>query len=226
MVLSQLFSGCGEIQFTPDIPPLIITPIDQTPIITTPVVEYTHESIIGPLPTPYPGWINIDTTFLDYYIEGGDGNFGYGQIMGYPGLVLIWITIDRHKYFLVLDRSGDDFLGFSILGADGKPTGDHFENGFEYYANERLERIKEYNSSQAWEEGSKDIGILGGGGFMLCMLSGWGAAPCVALFIFGAGGVANSNREDRIGDGILDEIQTLEKPMMGIFEKYCPECIE
>jgi len=61
---------------------------------------------------------------------------------------------------------------------------------------------------------------------MFCIALGWGAAPCVALFIFGSGGVANSVREDKIGDVILERIQTLEEPMIGIFEKYCPECVE
>jgi hypothetical protein len=222
---SILFSGCGEIDFTPDITPLVLTPVDTGSAITTPEINFTHEAVLEPIPTPYPGWISIDGTFLDYYIEGGDENFGYGQIIGYPGLVLVWITADGHKYFLVLDRSKDDFLGFTILDADGKPTGDHVKNGFEYYANERLEEIEKYNSSQAWEEGSNTVGFLGGAGSLICFASGWGAGPCVALFIFGSGGVGNSVREDNIGDGILDNIQNIEKPLIGIFEKYCPECL-
>jgi len=63
---------------------------------------------------------------LDYYREGGDDNFGYGQIVGYPGLVLVWIAVDGHKYYLVLYRSNDDFLGYSILGPHWEPTSENF----------------------------------------------------------------------------------------------------
>jgi len=118
------------------------------------------------------------------------------------------------------------FFEYSILGPDGEPTGEHFNNGFAYYVIQRSALIDQYNESRAWQSGSEATGVVGGTGLMICWASGWGAAPCTALFLFGAGGTVNAFRENTIGDDTADAIQSREEPLIAIFEQYCPDCLE
>lgn len=196
-----------------------LSPLQAT--LTPPIGD-----VIRPYPTPYPGLMAIGGAILNYNLQRGDPAFGYGKIAEYPQLVMTWITVNGNQYYLVMDRNSDDFLGYSVRDGDGNPTGERLNDGFLYYVTERANKLAQYKLSQAAEEGSKIVGIGGGAALFLCLISGWGAMPCTTLFIFGGGGAGNAYREDKIGDALLDQIELLEEPMIGIFNEYCPECFE
>jgi hypothetical protein len=154
-----------QIDFTPDIPDLGATPIPPPTLI----------------PTLGPGQSFDDATRPSTITTVGDGEFGYGEIAGRPGLYLIWVTDDTGTRY------------YTVEGNDPQFRGDTRDDDFVDLIGAREETLRQIEDVQdrIYEhQGARagfDLGAVGlvGLGIIVCGLVTGGAC----FVPFGVGGL-------------------------------------
>ena len=107
-VLSPGTSAYAQIDFTPNVATLEVTvspqPATIGPLIRAPGMQF--DCPVGMPERCRPDVVNLH----------GDDLIGWGEILGEPGLVLVWITDETGTHFLVV--SADDPQLTSLPGSD------------------------------------------------------------------------------------------------------------
>ena len=137
----------AQISFEPQLTPL---DIEATPQVTT-VPTLGPGQAFGDLDLPATG-----------RVHGNDG-FGWADISGYPGLVLVWVTDETGTRYLAVNKTSDLFLG-----TPDPKTNERAEDGFEHYVGqtETIQSERVNTASQG----------IGSGAAILAL--GWGLALC------------------------------------------------
>src|SRR3990170_108518 len=152
--------------------------IDFTPHVTPLVIEATPEPIL--IPTIGPG----QTFNADHRPElvkvVGDDLFGWGDIKGQPGSVLIWVTDDSGTQYLVVSKSSDFFLGYM-----DPATGSRLDDGFEDLVRLRDERRAELGEHTAAGAGGSGTLLIATGVFLALCPETVGAT-CIGALLTGA----------------------------------------
>jgi len=201
----------SQISFTPHITPLVIEP---TP---------------GPLPL---ATISAGQTFTsDSKPElanlHGDDLFGWGDILGEPGLVLIWASDENGTHYLVVDKTSDLFLGFR------DPAGGRLDDGFEDFVEQRTAKLEEIRSAEneihrhedlRWTSHGTGLIIAGVGGLVCALLTGGAclaAAGLAAIAAWGNGARENveAGSAERVRKQYLGDLKVIEGNIAGTYEQ-------
>jgi hypothetical protein len=140
------------------------------------------------MPTLGPGqyFEEGDPNQPDVGQKHGDDRFGWGMIVGQPGLVLVWITDREGTHYAVVDGTSDLFLG-----ALDPVTNTRREDGIEDYVAQREELQRQVLVTHAEGIGAGlAVGVLAWG-IGLCPVTGGGGCAAgvvggVAVLVAGA----------------------------------------
>lgn len=69
--------------------------------------------------------------------ETGDDEFGYGQVVGKPGVYLVWTTDERGTHYHTVDLANDEFFGETL------------PDDFETLVQRRIEKLSEIHTISA-----------------------------------------------------------------------------
>jgi len=165
------------------------------PFSTVVPVQPTFTPAIGalqPLPTPIPTvgpgqyFEDDDPNQPEVGQKHGDDKFGWGMIVGEPGLVLVWITDREGTHYAVVDETSDLFLG-----SLDPVTNTRREDGIDDYIAQRDELQSQVLVTHAEGIGAGlAVGVLAWG-IGLCPVTGGGGCAAgvvggVAVLVVGA----------------------------------------
>lgn len=78
------------------------------------------------------------------YIEGGDEQFGYGPVEGYPGLYAMWTTDENGTHYFLTDEGSEQ-----LFGTIDPLTQNRREDGFVHFIQQRDDKVKEIEDKES-----------------------------------------------------------------------------
>ena len=100
----------GQINFTPNIPPLQMTQTAQALAIAT-------ASVATPTLGPGQSFEEDDPSRPEVILLAGDPRFGYGALASDPDLYVIWVTDEAGTHYLIVGQDSD------LISGDGTQQG-------------------------------------------------------------------------------------------------------
>lgn len=186
------------------------------PFVTVPPVQPSFEAVFTDtpplqtlIPTVGPGqyFEAADANRPEVGAEHGNDKFGWGEVKGRPGLILMWVTDDEGTHYIVVSKTSDEFLG----------TPDpRIQDGFDDYINqmEAIETRRLETAASGIGSGVA-VGVLAWG-LGLCPATGGGG--CVVGVIGGiAVAIGNAVREQIIQAGLNSDLRSVKSYLNDAF---------
>jgi hypothetical protein len=188
-----------QIQFTPNVATLqaLQTPQAPTigPLVWSPGMRFD-------CPTNMPEGCRPDLVSLH-----GDDLFGWGEMLGEPGLVLVWITDETGTHFLVV--SADDPQLVSLPGSDSFMELMDLRMAEVKYTGERM--------AEGWGSGAVGGGVIVA---LLALCPETAGTTCVIAGITaGATALGNIVRNAILSNQSQDRLHNLELGIIGRFRQ-------
>jgi hypothetical protein len=202
-VLAPSPAAYAQIEFTPNVATLVITPTPQGATIG-PLVYHEGDRFQCVGLGGVMGGTDCRPAVVAVH---GDDRFGWGEMVGYPGLVLVWITDETGTQFLIVSADDPQFAG--LAGGDS----------FADMIGDREEQIQ-YIRDREWEIAGS---VVAPGGLIVallllcpetagttCLLAGIGAA---------ATGLGNIVRNAGMEADAQDRLSRIEDNLAGRFQQ-------
>ena len=202
-ILAPSTAAYAQIDFTPNVSTLVVTPTPQGATIG-PLIRHAGDRFqcVG-----LGGVIGGTECRPELVAIHGDDLFGWGEIVGYPGLMLAWITDETGTHFLVV--SADDPQLTGVAG------GDSFMELMEL----RLAEVDGTNKRVPEVVGSAAGPVVIIGGLLLLCPETAGVTCIIAGLTAGAAGVGNIIRNAILNSQAQDRIKELEQGLIGRFHQ-------
>jgi hypothetical protein len=189
----------AQIDFTPNIATLSITqtavPMTIGPLVWAPGMRFD-------CPVGMPERCRPDIVAVH-----GDDRFGWGEMVGYPGLVLVWITDETGTHYMVVSADDPQLTGLA--------GGDSFMELMEL----RIERANYTGERVAEGVGSgATAGVIVIGLLAACPETA-GVTCLIAGLTAGAAGVGNVIRNAILSSQAEARIRELEQGLAGRFRQ-------
>lgn len=202
-VLAPSPTAYAQIDFTPNVSTLVVTPTPQGPTIG-PLVYHEGDRFQCVAEGGAMGGIDCRPELVAIH---GDDAFGWGEMVGYPGLMLVWITDESGVRFMVVSADDPQLTGL--------PGGDSFMELME----ERIERLNYTHERIAEGFGSGATGgVIVVGLLALCPETA-GVTCLIAGLTAGGAAVGNIIRNAILNSQAQDRIKELEEGLVGRFRQ-------
>ena len=187
-----------------------VATVDPAGVVGTPVGP-------TPFPTIGPGQFFRDENKPDVLSKTGDDDFGYGQVVGKPGVYLVWTSDERGTHYHTVDLTNGEFFGETL------------PDDFETLVQRRIDKLSEINaksaeidSQQAQRRSSNTYALVAVGlGAVACMIVTLGgcAIPfaAAALGLVGKAGshLAAANSAEAELDRLNSELDGIDQSLIG-----------
>ncbi|HEX9676577.1 MAG TPA: hypothetical protein VGA07_11415 [Anaerolineales bacterium] len=197
--LSPYASAYAQIEFTPSVAPLEVPVLPEPatigPLIWAPGMQFD-------CPAGMPERCRPDIVAIH-----GDDLFGWGEMLGETGLVLVWITDETGTHFLVVSADDPQLTGL--------PGGDSFMELME----DQFERVEYQGEHIAGGFGSG--AVLGGAIFValaLCPLTS-GVGCLIGAIGAGAAGLGNVIRNVILMAQMQNRLEQIRLALIGRFHQ-------
>lgn len=189
----------AQIEFTPNVATLTITET-VVPVTIGPLVWAPGMSFDCPVGMP-------ERCRPDVVAVHGDDRFGWGEMVGHPGLVLVWITDETGTHYMVV--SADDPQLTGVAG------GDSFMELTELWT-ERVSYMGERVAEGVGSGGTAFVIVMG---LLIACPETAGVTCLIAGLTAGGAGVGNIIRNAILGSQAEARIEELEEGLVGRFRQ-------
>lgn len=198
-VVAPNIPAYAQIEFTPNVATLDVTvspqPATIGPLIWGPGIRF--ECPVGMPDGCRPDLVSVH----------GDDRFGWGEMLGEPGLVLVWITDETGTHFLVV--SADDPQLVSLPGSDSFMELMDLRMAEVRYTGERM--------AEGWGSGAVGGGVIVA---LLALCPETAGTTCVLAGITaGATALGNIVRNAILSNQSKDRLQNLELGLIGRYRQ-------
>jgi hypothetical protein len=202
-VLAPRSTAYAQIDFTPNVATLVVTPTPQGPTIG-PLVRHAGDRFqcVG-----LGGVMGGTECRPELVMLHGDDLFGWGEMVGYPGLVLVWVTDEAGTHFMVVPADDPQ-----LVGVDG---GDSFQELMDL----RLAQVEAMRGRIPEMVGSGAGPVVIIGGLLLLCPETAGVTCVIAGLTAGAAGLGNIIRNAILNSQSQDRIKELDQGLIGRFHQ-------
>src|SRR3990170_5477300 len=106
-VLAPSTAAYAQIDFTPNVSTLVVTPTPQGATIG-PLIRHEGDRFECVGLGGVMGGTECRPELISVH---GDDYLGWGEMIGYPGLRLVWVTDETGTHFLVVSADNPQFMG-------------------------------------------------------------------------------------------------------------------